>query len=264
MNEFTYHRPTTLDEAASIVGDSDDGKFLSGGQSFLPILKLGMASPDDVVDLKGIAELRGIHRDGDRLVIGAAMRHAEVERSDEVKGAIPSLSHLAGLIGDAQVRNRGTLGGSLAHGEPRADYPGAVQALDGIVHTNQREIPAEDFFVGLFMTDLEEDEIITAVSFRIPDQAAYTKFPHPASKYPVVGAYVARFGDEVRVAITGAFDHATRVPELEQALGGRFAADAIDGVSISPDGLQSDADFSAAYRAHLIGVMTKRAVNAAS
>ena len=263
MNNFSIHRPSTVAEAVTLIGDSDDARPLSGGQSLLPVMKLGLASPDDVVDLKGIAAMRGIRREGDRLVIGAATTHTEVNTSAEVRAAIPALADLAGLIGDAQVRNRGTLGGSLAHADPRADYPGAVQALDGIVHTDRRTIPAEEFFAGLFMTDLEEDEIITAVSFRIPDKGAYAKFPHPASKFPVVGVFVARFGSEVRAAVTGAGDHGHRSPQLEAALASSWSADSVGAVTISPAGLQGDADFSPEYRAHLIPVMAKRAVVAA-
>lgn len=264
MNEFAYHRPTTVADAVALLEQADDGKVLSGGQSFLPVVKLGMADPSDIVDLKGIAELKGISRHGDRLVIGAATTHDTVNTSEVVRDVIPALAELAGLIGDAQVRNRGTLGGSLAHADPRADYPGAVMGLDGVVHTNDNAIDAGDFWEGLFMTALDDEEIITKVSFRVPEKAAYAKFPHPASKYPIVGVFVARFADgEVRVAVTGAGDAAFRVPEMEAALQGSFSADALAGIQVSAEGLQEDADFSAAYRAHLIGVMARRAVHAA-
>lgn len=263
MNDFTFHRPSTVAEAVTLMGDSDDARPLSGGQSLLPVMKLGLASPEDVIDLKGVAGMRGVRREGDRLVVGAATTHAEVNGSGDVRAAIPALADLAGLIGDSQVRNRGTMGGSLAHADPRADYPGAVQALDGIVHTDRRTIPAAEFFTGLFMTALEEDELITAVSFRIPDKAAYAKFPHPASKFPVVGVFVARFGSEVRAAVTGAGDYGHRSSQLEAALASDWSGASVAGVSISPAGLQADADFSAEYRAHLIPVMAKRAVAAA-
>ncbi len=265
MNEFSYHRPSTLSEAVALLEGSEDAKALAGGQSFLPVVKLGLAQPSDVVDLKGIAELRGISREGDRLVVGAATRHVEVNTSADVKGVIPALADLAGNIGDAQVRNRGTLGGALAHADPRADYPAAVMALDGIITTNDRDIEAGEFWHGLFMTELEEEEIIKRVSFRIPQKAAYAKFPHPASKYAIVGVFVAQFANgDVRVAVTGAGDAAMRVADAEAALQGNFSASALDGLSVDPSGLQSDADFSAEYRAHMIKVMAKRAVNAAN
>lgn len=264
MNTFQYHRPSTVADAVALLESAEDAKALSGGQSFLPVVKLGLAQPSDIVDLKGIDALRGVSRDGDRLVIGAAMTHAEVNKSSDVRAAIPAIADLAGLIGDAQVRNRGTMGGSLAHADPRADYPGAVMGCDGIIHTNARTIAAEDFWHGLFMTELEEDEIITKVSFRVPSQAAYAKFPHPASKYPVAGVFVARYDDGVRVAVTGAGQAAFRVPELEAALNADFSPDAVKGITVSADDLQDDSDFSAAYRANLIVVMCRRAVAAAS
>ncbi len=262
MDNFTFHRPGTLAEAQEAIRGSDAGKFLAGGQSLLPVMKLDMAAPSDLVSLAGIEELRGIQSDGDTLSIGAAMTHAEVSASADVRGAIPALADLAGDIGDPQVRNRGTLGGSVAHSDPAADYPAALVALGATVVTARREIAAEDFFVGMFETPLEDDEIITSVRFPIPDRAAYAKFPNPASKYAITGVMVAQGGGAVRVAVSGAGYKVFRAGGLEDVLTSDFSANALDGVGLDQDGLVSDTDASAEYRAHLVGVMARRAVEA--
>jgi len=262
MENFTFHRPGTVAEAQSVMQGAEAGKFLAGGQSLLPIMKLDMAAPSDVVSLEGLDELRGIQRDGDVLVIGAAMTHSEVAGSGEVREAIPALAELAGGIGDPQVRNRGTLGGSVAHSDPAADYPAALVALGATVVTDRREIAAEDFFVGMFETPLEDDEIITSVRFPVPGRAAYAKFPNPASKYAIAGVMVAQDGDSVRVAVSGAGYKVFRVAAMEDALASNFSPGALDGIGLDPEGLISDPDAGAEYRAHLVSVMARRAVEA--
>ena len=262
MDNFKFHSPGTLAEAQEAIRGTDAGKFLAGGQSLLPVMKLDMAAPSDVVSIAGLEELRGITREGDTLSIGAAMTHAEVSGSDEVRGAIPALADLAGAIGDPQVRNRGTLGGSVAHSDPAADYPAALLALGATVVTDRREIAAEDFFVGMFETPLEDDEVIISVRFPVPEKAAYAKFPNPASKYAIAGVMVAQGGGGVRVAVSGAGYKVFRVESMEAALGADFSSGALEGVSVESDDLVSDTDASAEYRAHLVGVMARRAVEA--
>ena len=263
MYDFAYHRATSTDEAATLLANAADGTFMAGGQTLIPTLKQRLASPSDVIDLGGIAALKGIERAGDAIVIGAGTRHAEVAASAEVAGAIPALAHLADCIGDPQVRNRGTLGGSIANNDPAADYPAGVVGLGATVRTNKREIAADDFFTGMFETALEDGEIITVVSFSVPEKAGYAKFPNPASRYAIVGVMVAKGANGVRVAVTGAGSHVFRVPDMEAALAGNFAADALDGISVPANGLNSDLHASAEYRAHLVSVMAKRAVAAA-
>lgn len=260
MYEFNYHRPKSLDEAASTAKNADDGRVLAGGMTLIPSMKLRLAAPSDLVDLADVDGLRGITVGGDSVTIGAMTRHFDVHSSADVQKAIPALAALAGGIGDPSVRHRGTLGGSIANSDPAADYPAAVLGLDATVKTNAREIASDDFFTGLFETALEEGEIITAVEFKIPDAAAYMKFPQPASGFAMVGAFVARFGGDVRVAITGAKDCVFRVSEMEQALAGNFSPDAIAGITIAEDDLLSDIHCAADYRAHLVTVMAKRAV----
>lgn len=259
MQDFSFHRPTTVAEAVALLKSSREGKLLSGGQSYLPILKLGLAAPSHLVSLAKVAELEGIRVDGGRLVIGARETHASVHGSPAVAGAIRALAGLAGGIGDAQVRNRGTLGGSIAHADPAADYPAALLALDAVVATDRRTLPADQFFRGLFETALGTDEVVTHVSFAIPQKAGYQKFPHPASKYAVVGVFVAQYATGVRVGVTGARSSAFRWAEAERALTARWAVDAVTAV-VPAAGLNEDPDFSAAYRAHLIGVLARRAV----
>lgn len=264
MYEFDYHSPKTLDEAAKIFAEADDAQFIAGGQTLLPVMKQRLAMPSDLIDLGGIAELKGISLDGDTLTIGAMTLHTEVAESETVRKAIPALAHLANEIGDPPVRNRGTLGGSIANNDPAADYPGALVSLGATVHTTKREIAADDFFTGLFETALEEGELVVKVSFPVPQKAAYVKFHQPASRFALVGAFVAQTGNGVRVAITGAAPCVFRASAYEQALSGSFTPDALDGISIETGELNSDLHASADYRAHLIGVLTKRAVANAS
>jgi len=260
MYNFNYRRVSTLDDAVKALGAAEDAKLLAGGMTLLPTMKQRLAAPSDLLDLNGLADLAGIAKDGDSVVIGAMTRHAAVAGSDVVKGAIPALADLAEGIGDPQVRNRGTLGGSVANADPAADYPAAVVGLNATVHTSKRTIAADDFFTGLFETALDEDEIITKVSFPVPEKAAYMKFPNPASRYAIVGVFVARGADGVRVAVTGAGGSVFRVAEMERALASNFAPDAVAGVSIPDAELNSDIHASAEYRAHLVTVMAKRAV----
>jgi len=261
MYEFNYHKPDSLDGAARLLG-AEEAKLVAGGMTLVPTLKQRLAKPSDLVDLGAIGSLKGIGEEGNSVVIGAMTRHAEVNRSPVVKRAIPALAALAGMIGDPAVRNRGTIGGSVANNDPAADYPAALVALGATVRTTKRQIPAADFFTGMFETALEPDEIITAVSFPKPQAAAYQKFRNPASRYAIVGVFVARTGAGVRVAVTGAGPSVFRVPEMEVALGRSFSADAIKDITIPDDGLNSDIHASAEYRAHLVGVMARRAVAA--
>ena len=256
MYAFNYHRPSTLDDAAKLMSSAEDGVYLSGGMTLIPTLKQRLASPTDVIDLAGIAGMSGISVDGDKVSIGAMTRHAEVAGSD----AIPALADLAGSIGDAHVRNRGTLGGSIANSDPAADYPAAIVALDTMVQSTAGSISGEEFFTGLFETALEEGEIVTSVDFRIPDSAAYEKFPNPASRYAVVGVFVARCGNDVCVGVTGAGPCAFRASELERALAADFSPGAVDGVGLDSQEFNADMHASAEYRAHLVNVLAKRAV----
>jgi len=263
MYAFNTHKPSTVAEAVSALSGVDDGQFLAGGQTYIPTLKQRLAMPSDLVDLSGISELSGIKSEGDAIVIGAMTRHAEVAGSSVVSGAIPALASLANGIGDPQVRNMGTIGGSIANNDPAADYPGAVVGLGATVHTNSRTIAGDDFFTGLFETALNEGELITAVSFPTPQKAAYAKFPNPASRYALVGVFVAQTAGGVRVAVTGAGPTVFRVPEMEAALSSNFSAGALDGIAVSAGNLNADIHASADYRAHLVTVMAKRAVAAA-
>lgn len=262
MDKFDFQRAGSVDEARSAVGSADAGKFLAGGQSLIPLMKLGMASPDRLVCVKRLDELRGIENNGDEVVVGAAMTHAEVAESDVVRDQIPALADLVSRIGDPQVRNRGTLGGSIAHADPAADYPAALVALDATVVTDRREIAAEEFFQGMFQTPLEADELIQSVRFPVPERAAYAKFPNPASRYAIAGVMVAQADGAVRVAVTGAGPGVFRVEAMEDALAADFSPGALDDVAVDSDGLVSDLDASADYRAHLVKVMAQRAVEA--
>jgi carbon-monoxide dehydrogenase medium subunit len=265
MYETHYHRPKTLVEAESLFSAAAEGRYLSGGMTLIPTMKQRLAAPSDLIDLARLGELKGISVEGDRLLIGAATTHAEVHASALVQGRIPALSALAGQIGDPQVRHRGTLGGSIANDDPAADYPAAVLALDARIVTTRRTLDAADFFQGLFTTALEEGEIVTAVSFAIPEKAAYSKFPNPASRYAMAGVFVAVLSDgAVRVAVTGAGqDGVFRSTEMEAALQADFVAAAIEGIVIDPSGMLSDMHGSAIYRANLVKVMARRAVSAA-
>jgi carbon-monoxide dehydrogenase medium subunit len=262
MKDFEFHRPATIKDAVGLVQGREGAKFLAGGQSLLPVLKLELAEPSDLVSLAQLKELREIRVDGNQLLIGALVTHDEVHRSPEVQRAIPALAALAGGIGDAQVRNRGTLGGSVAHADPAADYPAALLGLGAIVKTDRRSIPADDFFTGLFETALEHGELVTAVAFPIPRRAAYVKFAHRASKYALVGVLVADTTAGVRVAITGAAAKVFRASAYEAALSKQLAVSALEGVTLPAMELNGDAEASAEYRAHLIGVIARRAVQA--
>ena len=262
MYEFNYHRPASLEEVARLLGASADAKILAGGMTLLPTLKQRLAQPSDLIDLAAVPGLTGIQEEGDTLVIGAATRHVEVARSPVVMRAIPALAGLAAHIGDPAVRNRGTIGGSVAISDPAADYPAAVLGLGGSVRTNKREIAADSFFTGMFETALDASEVVTALRFPKPQAAAYQKFPNPASRYAIVGVFVARFSNGVRVAVTGAGPFAFRVPEMEAALARSYTPDAIKNDANKEHGLNADIHASAEYRAHLVGVMARRAVAA--
>ncbi|GLQ07086.1 FAD binding domain-containing protein [Sneathiella chinensis] len=262
MYSFDYERPSGIDNAAAAVGEDD--RFLAGGQSLLPALKLRLAQVDKLVDLGGIADLKGITVTDSEVVIGSMTTHAAVASSAEVQKAIPALASLAAHIGDAQVRNRGTLGGSIANNDPAADYPAALVGLGATVHTNKRTLPAETFFVDLMETALEDGELITKVSFPIPKKAGYAKFPNPASRFALVGVFVAQTGSGARVAVTGAGPCVFRQSDMEAALAGTFASSAVTGVKTDATGLNADIHASSDYRAHLVSVMAGRAVDAAS
>lgn len=264
MNNFAYHRPNSVADAAKAVGAGSDSKILAGGQTLLPTLKMRLASPSDLVDLGGIADLKGIKMEGDGITIGAMTTHAEVANSSTVKGAIPALASLAGGIGDNQVRNRGTIGGSLANNDPAADYPAAVLGLGATIRTSKREIKADDFFKGMFETALGEGEIITAVHFPKPDKAGYAKFRQPASLFALTGVFVAKTKTGIRAAVTGAGPSVFRSKEIEAALSAIFSADAAKAVKIPAGGLNNDLHGSPEYRASLIAVMASRAVASAN
>ncbi len=261
MKGFEFHRPQSVADAVALLQGNEAAKLLAGGQSLLPVMKLDLAQPSDVVSLAAIRPLREI-RDGDPLVIGALATHDDVATSSVVRQKIPGLASLAAGIGDAQVRNRGTLGGSLAHADPAADYPAAVLALGATIETDRRKIAVDDYFTGLFTTALAPDEIITTVHFPVPERSAYAKFASRPSKYALVGVFVAKTADGVRVAVTGAGSHAFRIPALEAALAANFSADTVTPGSVSHDDLRSDSEAGAEYRAHLITVMARRAVEA--
>src|SRR4051812_8714361 len=265
MYDFKYHRPGTVRQAANLLVKNEDAKVIAGGHTLIPVMKQRLASPPHLVDLSHIDGLNTIEMKGRALVIGATARHAEVASSAIVGEAIPALANLAGQIGDPAVRHKGTIGGSLANNDPTADYPAAVLALGATIVTNKRRLKAEEFFQGLFTTALEADEIITKVMFPLPKKAAYIKFRNQASRYALVGVFVARRPSDVRVAVTGAGSEGVfRVTAFEEALKKRFAAKALDGIEVPADGLNSDIHGSAEYRAHLIGVLTRRALDAAN
>ena len=262
MYQTTYHRPASVEEAASLFAKGKEAKYLAGGHTLIPVMKQRLASPSDVIDLGKIKDLIGVEVSGDAVTIKAATPHYDVASHAGVQKAIPALAHLASLIGDPAVRHRGTIGGSLANNDPAADYPAAVLALGATVKTNKRSIAADGFFKGLFATALEDGEIITAVAFPIPAKAGYAKFPHPASRFALTGVFVARTrAGEVRAAATGASQSGVmRVGAIEAALKANWSAGALDGVTISPGGLLSDLHGSADYRANLVKVMAQRAV----
>jgi len=263
MQTFTYQRPSSTADALK-AGAKTDAKYLAGGQSLLATMKLRLSTPSDLVDLSGIAELRGIKVEGNAITIGAMTRHAEVTQSADVKAKIPALAALAGTIGDRQVRNMGTLGGSVANNDPSSDYPAAVLGLGATINTTKRKIDADQYFKGLFETALEPGELIVSVSFPVPSKAAYQKFKNAASRFALVGVFVAQTGSGVRVAVTGAGQSGVfRVKAMEEALAKGWSPDAVKSIAVPATGLISDLHASAEYRAHLITVLARRALGAA-
>ncbi len=260
MYQFNYHKPTSLADAAALFKGAEDGLYLSGGQTLIPTLKQRLAAPSDVIDLSAIDELQGIEVTDGMVKVGAFTRHAEVAGSSAVQSTLPVLAHLAGLIGDAQVRNLGTMGGSVANSDPAADYPAAVIGLGATVVTDSRSIAADDYFKDLFETALEPGEILTRIEFPVPDRAAYRKFPNPASRYAVAGVLVADFGGRIRVGVTGAGPCAFRATALEEALSASLAPETVRAIEVPDAGLNSDLHASAEYRANLVQVMAERAV----
>jgi len=258
MKTFNYHSAKEVKEASKLA--SSNSAFLAGGMTTIPSMKLGLATYKDLIDIKGIKKLSGIKVSGKTVIIGATTKHAEVARSKEVKKAIPSLAALAEGIGDPQVRNRGTIGGSIANNDPAADYPSACLALNAIIHTSKRKIQADKFFKGMFETDLKKGELIEAIEFKVPDKSSYVKFPNPASRYAIVGIYVAKLKKEVRVAVTGVESCVFRCKKLEGVLSSDFSPSSIDKISISSKGFNADIHASAEYRANLIVVLAKKAV----
>ncbi len=263
MEAMHYHRPSSVAEAVKLAGAHSDDRLLAGGQTMLPSVRLGLLAPSGWIDLAGIAELKGVRVEGNNIVIGSMTTHEAVAAAPEVRKRIAALAQLAAGIGDKQVRNRGTIGGSLANSDPAACYPAAVLGLGATVQTDRRTIAADEFFKGLFETALAPSEIITAVRFPVPEKAAYIKFRQPASRFALVGVFVAKTASGVRVAVTGAGPCAFRVKPLEDKLNAKFAAESCDGVSIPATGLNNDVHGSAEYRAHLIVVLAKRAVSEA-
>jgi len=262
MYSFNYIKPASVADAVAKRSAGDDATYLAGGMTLIPTLKQRLAQPSDVLDLGGLSDLKGISVENGVVIIGAMTCHADVAASPDVRKHIPALAVLAASIGDPQVRNRGTLGGSIANSDPSADYPAAVVGLGGTVHTNTRSISGDDFFKGLFETALEPGELIVKVSFPIPKRASYAKFPNPASRYAVVGVMVAETNTGIRVAVTGAGACVFRIPEMEAALAKSFTADAIQHITVPPGDLNNDLHATAEYRAHLVGVMARRAVAA--
>src|SRR3954467_15859537 len=265
MYQTTYHRPSSVDEAAAAFAKGTEAKYLAGGHTLIPVMKQRLAAPSDVIDLGRIKELVGIEASGDTLTIKAATTYFDITQSADVKRTIPAIAHLTSMLGDPQVRYRGTIGGSIANNDPAADFPAAVLALGATVKTNKRSIAGDDFFKGLFSTALADGEIITAISFPIPAKAGYSKMRHPASRFALTGVFVVKTkAGEVRVAATGASQNGVmRVPAIEAALKTNWSPGALDNVKISADGLLTDIHGSSSYRANLIKVMAQRAVTAA-
>ena len=265
MYEFKYHRPTTVRQAANLLAKFPEAKVLAGGHSLIPVMKLRLASPSDIIDINKVEGLSGVEIKGRSAVIGAMTRHHEVAASKELQEALPALAGVPASIGDPHVRHRGTIGGSIANNDPNADYPAACLGLGATIITNKRRIAADDFFTGMFSTALEPDEIITKVSFPLAKKAAYQKFKHPASGFALVGVFVSKRGSEIRVAVTGAGSNGVfRVKSFEEALKKRFSPKSIEGMTVPADGMNSDIHASAEYRAHLVNVMARRAVDAAN
>ncbi len=264
MYAFKFEKPASVADAAALLQKSEDAKLLAGGQTLLPAMKLRLASPGTLVDLAKVKGLSGVTASGKAIVIGALTKHVEVMNSPEVQKSIPALAYLASLIGDPAVRNKGTIGGSLANNDPSADYPAAALGLGATIKTNKREIEAGAFFKGLFETALAGDEIIESVSFPVPEKAGYQKFPNPASRFALVGVFVSRGAGGARVAVTGAGESGVfRVQEMEAALAKDWSAKALEGIKVPAKGIIADLHGTAEYRAHLIGVMARRAIAAA-
>jgi carbon-monoxide dehydrogenase medium subunit len=260
MYDFNYQRAASVQDATAKHRAASDARFLAGGMTLIPVLKQRLDQPSDVVDLADVKDLVGITEEGGAIVIKAMTTHHAVNTSDLVKKRIPALAELAGTIGDPMVRNRGTIGGSLANSDPAASYPAAVLGLGATIHTDKRTIKADDFFKGMFTTALEAGELITKVSFPIPEQAGYRHFPNPASRFPIVGVFVAKGKDGVRVGVTGAGPSAFRQTEFEKALAGGLDPTKIKDIKVSDKGLNTDIHASAEYRAHLVNVMARRAI----
>ncbi|HVZ52973.1 MAG TPA: xanthine dehydrogenase family protein subunit M [Pseudolabrys sp.] len=261
MYNFTFHRPTTVRQAAGLLARNPDAKLLAGGHSLLPVMKQRLAQPSALIDLSLVEGMTGVELKGRSVVIGAMSRHADVASSPVLAEHMPALASVPGAVGDPQVRNRGTIGGSIANNDPNADYPAAVLGLGATIITNKRRIAADDFFQGMYTTALEDGEIITKVSFPILKKAAYEKFKHPASGFALVGVFVSKRGSDIRVAVTGAGSNGVfRVKSFEEALKKRFAAKSLEGLSIPATGMNADIHASPEYRAHLVGVLARRAV----
>jgi carbon-monoxide dehydrogenase medium subunit len=261
MYRFTFHRPETLRQAVNLLSKNPDAKLLAGGHTLLPTMKLRLAGPPELIDLSRVQGLAGIELAGRSITIGAMTRHVDVHTSPVVREHAPVIAKLAGMIGDPAVRHMGTIGGSIANNDPTADYPAACLGLGATIITNKRRIKADDYFTGMFSTALEPSEIVTKISFPLPKKAAYQKFRNQASRYALVGVFVGKRGSEIRVAVTGAGANGVfRVPSFEEALKKRFSPKSLEGLTVSADGLNSDIHGSAEYRAHLIGVLARRAV----
>ena len=260
MKTFNYHSAKDVKEASKL--SSSNSAYLAGGMTTIPSIKLGLASYRDIIDIKGIKSLSGIKVSGKSVKIGATTKHVEVAKSKDVKKAIPSLAALAEGIGDPQVRNRGTIGGSIANNDPSADYPSACIALKAVIHTNSRKIEAEKFFKGMFETALKSGEIIESIEFSIPEKSNYQKYPNPASRYAIVGVYVAKHKSSVNVAVTGAKSCVYNDKDLSKALSNKFSSSSVDSVRISSSGMNSDIHASAEYRANMVKVFAKKAVEA--
>jgi carbon-monoxide dehydrogenase medium subunit len=263
MKEFNYHRPTKVADAVKFIKKARNGKLMSGGMTLIPTMKQGLADPSDIIDLGGLKN-SGVAASASKVTIKAGTTHTQVAQSEALKKALPALATVAGAVGDPHVRNKGTIGGSIANNDPAADYPAALLGLGATVITNARKVAADKFFTGMFSTALKRDEIVTAVEFPVAKRAGYAKFPNPASRYAMVGVFVSQDkSGKVRVAVTGAGPSVFRVPEMETALERSFTPDALAGVTVSAKGLNSDMHGSAEYRAHLVNVMARRAVAAA-
>jgi carbon-monoxide dehydrogenase medium subunit len=261
MYDFAYHKPSSIADAVKLLASDPDARAISGGMTLLPALKLRLNKPSAVVDLSGIAELRGVRREGGTIIIGALTKHFEIATGAEIKSAIPALAWMASTIGDTQVRNRGTMGGSVANNDPSADYPAALLALGATIQTDKRKVSADDFFQGMFATALDTGELVTAIHIPVPEKAGYAKMKNPASRYSMAGVFVARGPQGVRVAANGAgANGAFRVKEMEAALSSNWSPDAVASIKLDPSAMNGDIHGSAEYRAHLVTVMAKRAV----